>query len=181
MWGPSQGQGWWRYRPGVGWGGRTTPCRLNTANRHTANRFFISLFQPPCFPSLTCQLQVPRPPPSLRLCPLQGSPWALPWPHVAKGTEAPPRSRCAPPPRPHPDMGNKVQRRQKNDTQAYEGWHGARCGPWPTEPEPCLSLASPPSQFCEWELPLPKIAQKPVAPMEWGDRIPSLGWLVGSL
>lgn len=71
-------------------------------------------------------------------CPLQGGPWALPWPHVAMGTEAPPRSRCAPPPRPHPDMGNKVQRRQKNDTQAYEGWHGARCGPWPTEPEPCL-------------------------------------------
>lgn len=157
-----------------GWGGRTIPCRLNTANKHTANGFFISPFQPPCFPSLTCQLQVPRLPPSLGLCPLQGGPWALPWPRVAKGTEAPPRSRCAPPPSPHPDMGNKVQRRQKNDTQAYEGWHGARCGPWPTEPEPCLPGVP--------TLPLlPEIAQTPVAPVEWRDRISSLSWLVGSL
>lgn len=101
-----------------GRGGGRLPVGTNTANRHTTNRFFISPFQPPCFPSLTCQLQVPRPPPSLRLCPLQRGPWALPWPRVAKGTEAPPRSRCAPPPRPHPDMGNKVQRRQKNDTQS---------------------------------------------------------------
>lgn len=28
-----------------------------------------------------------------------------------------------------------------------------------------------PPQFCEWGLPLPKIAQKLVAPVEWGDRI----------
>lgn len=73
-------------------------------------------------------------------------PRAPPWPHVAKGTEASPRSRCAPPLCPHPDMGNKVQRRQKNDTQADEGGHRARCRPWPTEPELSLCLVSQLSQ-----------------------------------
>lgn len=48
-----------------------------------------------------------------------------------------------------------------------------------TVPAAGLCLASPPSPFCEWGLPLPKIAQKPVAPTEWGDGMPSLGWLVG--
>lgn len=157
------------------------PVGINTANRLTTNRFFTSPFQPPSFPSLTCQLQVPRPPPSLRLRPLQRGPWALPWPGVAKGTEAPPRSRCAPPPRPHPDMGNKVQRRQKNDTQPTRAGTVPAAGLGPQSRNRVSAWLPHPPQFCELGLPLPKIAQKLVAPVEWGDRIPSLGWLVGSL
>lgn len=133
-----------RYRWGKGF--PVAPCRrANPASRHTANRPLLL-----CVPHLT-RLQTPSFRDSQRSLPHLPAPGAQatsqpqalssagkaprapPRPHVAKGTEAPPRSRWAPPLRPHPDMGNKVQRRQKNDTQADEGGHHARCGPWPYE------------------------------------------------
>lgn len=160
-----------------GRGGGRLPVGTNTANRHTTNRFFISPFQPPCFPSLTCQLQVPRPPPSLRLCPLQRGPWAS----CCQGDGGPTQEQvCTSSPSP-PGHGKQSSEKTEKRYSAYEAGTVPAAGLGPQSRNRASAWLPHPPQFCEWGLPLPKIAQKLIAPVEWGDRIPSLGWLMGSL
>lgn len=146
-WGPAKAKGG-EVQTGMG-----IPCaphprrRTNPANTAHCKQTLLLLRaphpcppQPPSSPASPASSRCPGHLPASGSVLCRKGPRAPPWSHVAMGMEAPPRSRCAPPLRPHPDTGNKVQRRQKNDTQADEGGRGARCRPWPygtgTEPLP---------------------------------------------
>lgn len=82
------------------------------------------------------------PAPGSVLC--REAPWAPPWPHVAKGTEASPGSRCAPPPVPTQTRETKSREDRKTILRPTRAGTVPAVGLGPTEPELSLCLASPP-------------------------------------
>lgn len=120
------------------------PVGTNTANRLTTNRFFLpipaSLLPQPHLPAPGAQAASQPQAPSSAARPL-GSALA----RCCQGDGGPTQEQvCTSSPSP-PGHGKQSSEKTEKRYSAYEGWHGARCGPWPTEPEPCLCLTSPPS------------------------------------